>query len=100
MTTLWNAYLIATAPFVAPVGEKWCVHSEHCCINHGCKYGDDDCPVWRGFKRQSYPCESCWMDAEYSDKRPSIPVVTEKTIKRRQSAMTFAQMLDDMTDMQ
>ena len=37
-----------------------CVHTEHCCIMHGCKYGDGEfCPVKDGTKRQSYLCESC-----------------------------------------
>lgn len=36
-----------------------CVHTEHCCRVHGCKYGDDGCPVWLGHKSQSHPCESC-----------------------------------------
>lgn len=35
------------------------VHTEHCCLEHGCKYGEDDCPVAAGRKVQSYPCESC-----------------------------------------
>lgn len=48
------------------------VHTEHCCLHHGCKYGDDDCPKplcaqiicmamqimsLRG--KQSYLCEGC-----------------------------------------
>lgn len=36
-----------------------CVHTEHCCIFHGCKYGDSDCPVERQFKPQSFACEEC-----------------------------------------
>lgn len=45
-----------------------CVHTEHCCHRHGCKYGYSHdfhakkgraCPVETGEKRQSYPCESC-----------------------------------------
>lgn len=36
-----------------------CVHTEHCCKKHGCKYGDQDCPVFTGKKHQSYPCELC-----------------------------------------
>jgi hypothetical protein len=36
-----------------------CVHTEHCCIEHGCKYNDVDCPVWLGYKCQSYNCEDC-----------------------------------------
>ena len=40
------------------------VHTEHCCVFHGCKYGDDDCPVILETKSQSYHCESCRDDAE------------------------------------
>jgi hypothetical protein len=35
------------------------VHTEHCCKIHGCKYGDSDCSVAMGTKKQSHPCESC-----------------------------------------
>lgn len=35
------------------------VHTEHCCAEHGCKYGHDDCPVETGRKSQSHPCEMC-----------------------------------------
>lgn len=35
------------------------VHTEHCCKMHGCKYGDERCPVVDGTQKQSYPCESC-----------------------------------------
>lgn len=38
------------------------VHTEHCCSVHGCKYGDDDCPVETGKKMQSFPCEACDFD--------------------------------------
>lgn len=42
------------------------VHTEHCCVIHGCKYGADDCPVGGinpPTKTQSHACESCYMDA-------------------------------------
>lgn len=42
------------------------VHTEHCCVIHGCKYGKDDCPVMNDVKRQSHACESCYMDADDS----------------------------------
>ena len=39
------------------------VHKNHCCKRHGCKYGQDDCPVASGEVEQLYPCESCgWED--------------------------------------
>lgn len=38
------------------------VHTEHCCIAHGCKYGNKDCSVVTGKKEQSFPCEVCGMN--------------------------------------
>lgn len=35
------------------------VHASHCCKWHGCKYGDDDCPVVSGEVEQLYLCEYC-----------------------------------------
>lgn len=40
------------------------VHTEHCCARHGCKYGDEDCPVELGLKKQSYLCEWCSEEIE------------------------------------
>lgn len=39
--------------------ERWGVHRTHCCFEHGCKYGDEDCPVELGLIKQDYPCEMC-----------------------------------------
>jgi hypothetical protein len=38
------------------------VHTEHCCVLHGCKYMDEDCPVKTRKKKQSYTCEDCELD--------------------------------------
>lgn len=36
------------------------VHVTHCCLHHGCKYGEDEtCPVVLGAHKQEYPCEEC-----------------------------------------
>lgn len=35
------------------------VHTEHCCVQHGCKYGKEDCTVMTGKKVQSRLCELC-----------------------------------------
>ncbi len=41
------------------------VHTEHCCKDHGCKYGvgiTTPCTVTSGEKAQSFPCEICdWL---------------------------------------
>lgn len=33
------------------------VHTEHCCLTCGCKYGDSDCTVTTCLKPQSIPCD-------------------------------------------
>ena len=38
------------------------VHTRHCCVIHGCKYCDPDCPVADGSQQQDYTCESCGWD--------------------------------------
>ena len=37
-------------------------HQEHCCVAHGCKYGNPDCPVENKTLVQTYPCEDCGED--------------------------------------
>jgi len=51
--------------------ERWGVHETHCCKRHGCKYGDEDCPVELGLIKQRYKCEDgsvmdedCFEDPE------------------------------------
>lgn len=40
------------------------VHTEHCCLRHGCKYNDPECTVTTKKGRQSYLCETCDFEAE------------------------------------
>ena len=47
--------------------EKWGVHNTHCCSKHGCKYGDEDCPVSIGISKQKYPCEYCEDCEDFED---------------------------------
>lgn len=51
-----------------------CVHTEHCCVRHGCKYGNDDCPVYLKLKLQSRLCETCYDDGfVYTPNSEGIP---------------------------
>ena len=34
-------------------------HAYNCCIVHGCKYGDNNCPVTIGIIRQKHICATC-----------------------------------------
>lgn len=38
------------------------VHTEHCCVIHGCKYGEEDCCVVTKRLPQSFNCERCEED--------------------------------------
>lgn len=40
------------------------VHLTHCCVVHGCKYGEEDCPVETGVAMQVFPCTFCPTDDE------------------------------------
>ena len=44
------------------MADKVGVHQSHCCWKHGCKYGDDDCPVELGTVKQDHLCEYCEND--------------------------------------
>jgi len=35
------------------------VHTEHCCVVHGCAYYVSFCPVALKLKNQSFPCPFC-----------------------------------------
>lgn len=51
----------ATKPILGRIG----THESHCCSDHGCKYGDTDCPVYKKLVFQDFPCEMC--DYNYGD---------------------------------
>lgn len=36
----------------------------HCCLEHGCKYGYEDCPVATGKVKQQGLCENCGLESE------------------------------------
>ena len=43
------------------------VHAAHCCHLHGCKYGDNECPVWTGEIAQKHYCEFCnYNEADFT----------------------------------
>lgn len=62
--------------------KKKCVHTEHCCRIHGCKYGDEDCPVYLGQKPQSFACESCG-EMELDD----IPMISKRELAARAAGL-------------
>ena len=65
-----NGRLIKYAMFdddrVVDVPTNYKTHVGHCCLIHGCKYGDDDCPVANKKILQEYLCEECFDDSDDS----------------------------------
>lgn len=66
------------------------VHAAHCCKFHGCKYGDEDCPVVTGEVKQLYICESCEYELEGAEyfievvnRLDEIKQIREESRKRR-----------------
>lgn len=55
--------------------ERYGVHQSHCCVYHGCKYGDEDCPVAIGEIVQDHGCEYC---PTYFDPKITHSVVLTK----------------------
>ncbi len=52
--------------------DRWGVHETHCCTEHGCKYGDVDCPVSLEITVQRYACENCNKNSDYFNKKETI----------------------------
>ena len=64
------------------------VHTSHCCILHGCKYGDTDCTVTNATHKQEYLCESCvddyiFQNKLYNDKETWNKISTRFVSKQR-----------------
>jgi len=59
------------------------VHRTHCCVIHGCKYNDKQCPVANGQVKQKYICQDCH---EISGWNSMLDVRTE--IKKHMGGMS------------
>ena len=70
-----------------------CVHTEHCCSKHGCKYGDENCPVACGDKVQSFPCEEC--DEEAQGQQVDGGLIAHANLLRAQQAEAECERLRD-----
>lgn len=65
-----------------------CVHTEHCCPQCGCKYGDENCPVVKQVAKPSHKCLDCEEEKknlfirlqELVDQQP-VPPEGQKVIK-------------------
>ena len=84
------------------------VHTEHCCLIHGCKYCSEECTVISGEKEQSFKCEECdyednqrsvWSKCEMSNEQMvSVPreMIVEAIISSRMMGWSLAEKLSDI----
>jgi hypothetical protein len=64
------------------------VHAEHCCVLHGCKYGEHDCPVTSGIVRQKYTCQCCFEEGIYTMEK--LLDTTDTVIPPEKEAVTLS----------
>lgn len=62
----------------------------HCCKNHGCKYGHEDCPVSNGEVAQEYLCEYCTWPLEEREIFELNVVATDLAIAYSRTDRTIA----------
>lgn len=77
---------------------KYGVHRTHCCIRHGCKYGDKDCPVVSGEIKQEYLCEWCGEEEINSLEELAESMIDYKTMWKTLK-MKFENELSKTTDL-
>src|SRR5688500_14647042 len=69
------------------------VHTEHCCVRHGCKYGKDDtCTVVQKVSTPSFnECEQGWLYDESCVRQPSLLelVNCDEELKTRIKRLTY-----------
>lgn len=64
-------------------------HITHCCINHGCKYAQYDCPVFNGRLKQESPCELCDEVGQWVSPKDKKIERLEATIEQQRLELEF-----------
>lgn len=83
-----NRALVGNPPLASiPDVESYAsdAHTEHCCTQHGCKYGDSDCTVTSGKAPQSYPCEDCPSEPQIVRRSDGASAVLDSVIEAARS---------------
>lgn len=75
--------------------EKYGVHISHCCYIHGCKYGDEDCPVVSGEVSQKHLCYDCSEEYE-----PYTLEELEQLRKTKSYRPTYKQLKTKLADLE
>lgn len=82
------------------------VHANHCCVVHGCKYLDPDCPVYNRRIEGVVSCESCtdynfkvikyivvWIETKYFECGDIIKESFHQILDNQILAFNFAEKL-------
>ena len=81
-----NGRLIDFAIFdgdaVIDVPTDYKIHVGHCCVAHGCKYGDKNCPVVNKKLFQRYVCEQCAEDGIFME--DLVPIFKKQSTEEGQ----------------
>lgn len=72
--------------------ENFGPHLSHCCKEHGCKYGEDNCPVVTGQVVQQFRCEECPASAKAVKTRVKS---LEKELLEAKKSLAVAEALDE-----
>ena len=76
--------------------ENWGVHIRHCCLKHGCKYSDPECPVELGLAKQDYGCEvGHVLDEDCFDHDPKFEHIDNKIVLEAYSDGTVIEQYND-----
>jgi len=75
--------------------ENYGVHIAHCCYIHGCKYGDENCPVVSGEVAQKHLCYDC--EEEYE---PYTLEEIELLRKTKSYRPTYKQLKEKIADLE
>jgi hypothetical protein len=61
--------------------EDYAVHTNHCCVRHGCKYCAPNCPVETKVVKQLYNCEDCLDWKQHGPDEWSAEVNTHRRLR-------------------
>lgn len=68
------------------MSNDYSVHASHCCIWHGCKYGEKTCPVVNGKVKQLWPCDDCYEEMDNAEYYTSVVARLPKIFELRLEA--------------
>lgn len=69
--------------YYGPEEEEIKVHEIHCCMKHGCKYGDEDCPV-ANKELPGVKCDVCSEDEIIEEATKEYEATVDRPIQSKE----------------